>query len=156
MAIAQDIIDEMRNILDNNISDPNSRRSGNWIYTDFPRFSSTKPRIGIVEIDSTYDPLAIGTATPLQRPLIQVTVMCEIGNKFDVDDDGEAEKTERVLDYLASRVEEVISNNQQTIRNNVGTAVRNVIIQNRTPVTEDEDNVKMVNIEFEAILQRDI
>ena len=148
----QDLVIEVRDVLDENIDDPISRRAAdgkNWVYDDFPNLNATMPRIGIAAVDVTYSSLALGTPKRVKNALIQVSVFVDQSdNKFDVDGDGSNETEEQVLQYLATRVEDEIVANQSFFRHDVG--VRYILPTSSTRTVNQDENVLQKNITLEV------
>lgn len=151
----QDLIIELRDVLDENLNDPIEERAldgKNWIYEDFPRLDSTLPRIGIGVVDVEYTSLALGTPKRVKNATLQVAILVDSRrNKFDVDGDGETEVEEQVLNYIAQRVEEEIVNNQPYFRNDVG--VRYMLPINSFTTRNEDENVIQRNIDIEVEFQ---
>lgn len=149
---SQEIRTAIRDVLDENIEDPITERDldgKNWIYTDFPRLDATMPRIGMDLVDTNYDSLALGTAKRVKTDIVQVTIMVHNSkNKFDIDGDGETETEEELLMHLANRVEEVIVNNQKSLRDDL--CVRYMLPVNSNSLRRDESNIIQKNIDFEV------
>ena len=121
----QEVVDYIvENVLRPNMTDINDKRASrkgsgyNWIYSDLPRATNDMPRIG-VEFDSGGAvPEAIGSLNVRQRPVIQVQVKMTQGNKYDIDNDGNKEKTEDCIDYLEDRVIKLIKAHHDDIVDN--------------------------------------
>lgn len=152
MTTVHDIVIELRDQLDANIDDPISERASqgkNWIYEDFPRLDSTLPRIGFAIVDVQYTSNAVGTAKRVKNAVIQVSILVnEEGNKFDIDDDGNVEIEEEVVQRLGKQVEDVIVDNQDTIRDNLD--ARYVLPQSSVTIRPNGENVIQKNIDIEA------
>lgn len=150
MTRARDIIVELRDTLDANLTDPHGRQ-GNWIFDGDLRYDATLPRIGIIEIDTTNSPLSIGTARQVEQVRIQITVLVdEQDNKFDVDNDGNVEHEADVADYLANQIETIITNDttQDTMRSNTGAWY--ILPASKTTTRPDGENVIQKNVDVLA------
>lgn len=149
---SQQVRKAIRNVLDDNIDDPITKREldgKNWIYTDFPRLDATMPRIGMDLVDTSYSSLAVGTPVRVKNDVVQVTIMVhEDKNSFDIDGDGETESEEKLLMHLANRVEEVIVDNQKFLRDEYD--LRYVLPLDSTTTRRDDSKIIQKNIDFEV------
>ncbi len=152
MTSLRDVRVELRDLFRANIDDPIAARANDgkeWIYEDYPRMDAQKPRIGLSDVLLEYSSLSIGTAKRVKNGAVQVTVMLdEDGSKFDVDDDGTIENEEQVLNYFIERVEDVIIENQTTLRDNLH--ARYVLPQDTNVIRPDGESILKADITVEA------
>lgn len=145
-----DIREFIRDLLDDNISDPITQREldgKNWIYTDFPRKDSTFPRIAVVLTDKSFENLSLGSAAQLKTVNVQISVIVDASsNKFDIDGDGNAEHEEEVLGYLTQRVEDVLIEYQSMFRDR---CARYALPVNTTRTRDNDANTIQQNITVE-------
>lgn len=152
MTDIHDVAVTIRDYLDDNISDPISDRANqgkNWIYTDFPRLDSTLPRIGMAVVDNRYSPAWLGSSKRVKNQTLQISIVVkEEGNKFDINDDGEVEIEEKVVQYIGSEVERVLEENQDSIREDL--CIRYALPVNSTTFRPEGENVIQKNIDVEV------
>lgn len=146
-AIPKDVIDEIRSTLDSNITDPNPDRSSdqNWIYTIPINYDiAMYPRIHIHDVSSTHQGLSVGSTERWMENRIQISVFMGVGsgNKMDVDDDGELENPNKVLDSIVNDVITQINDNQSIWRG-LGTEnnVYSVLTQEEQRRQDDKNSV---------------
>jgi len=114
------LADEIQTHLDSNIDDPASQRNQGdrqWISVEPLQFDIPKyPYIKIIALDEQHDGRGIGQNERDVEATIRIRIFNHITNKFDIDDDNERERSDRVLGYLKSRVVEEINNSQSVWR----------------------------------------
>lgn len=149
-----DIREFVRDLLDEEISDPITERSldgKNWVYTDFPRKDANFPRIAVLLTDKNFETLSIGGAEQLKTASIQVSVLVDSSsNKFDVDGDGRAEHEEEVLSFLTQRAEDVLISNQDRFRDR---CARYALPVTTTRTRDTDSNTIQSNITVEVPYQ---
>lgn len=152
MTSLRDVRVELRDVLRDNLTDPITARADDgkeWIYEDYPRMDAQKPRIGLSDVLLEYSSLSIGTAKRVKNGAVQITVMLdEDSSKFDVDGDGNVENEEQVLNYFVERIEDVIIDNQDTLRDSLD--ARYVLPQDTTVLRPDGENILKADITVEA------
>ncbi len=150
MKIIQQVANQIRQLLLDNLIDPNRRRverGNNWIFTDFPRADATMPRIGIIFVDGSMERLAIGSPNQLQRGRLQVSIFLNKKGQYYIND--ELEKSEYVLDYLANEIIKLVYNNQSSLRD------ENVL--HVLPINEsftEKDGIIQRNLDLEILIMR--
>lgn len=152
-----DVINEIRDQLLNNIRDPNSnRRSDNlpWVYTHQPN-SSTLPTVQIKEVDTNYNTLSIGNLTQFESSRIQITVRVRTNSEYDYNTDDELETASDGLDWLLSKIVDVILDNHSTILNNVGENLKSVLPDLESDVIDvpNSDAIEK-SVDFVALIQK--
>ena len=108
----------IRDFLRNNISDPLSRDTGEWIYDDIPRSDLAKnhfPRIGVVAVRSDKQASAIGTPKRYEIASVDIIIKTAFSQKIDIDG---IKKDYEIVSYLANEIDEAIKNNQAHFRTN--------------------------------------
>lgn len=84
----------LTNFLRSKLTDPNSSRSGHWIFPDFPRVNdlgdTSFPRIGITLLSETSDSLGIFDNNQYETINIQIDVVTKKNLKFSVTTTDEA------------------------------------------------------------------
>lgn len=157
MARTQQVINEIRDLLHENLTDPNSERRNDdlpWVYTHQPN-TSQLPTIQISEIDGNYDTLSIGNFTQFERSRIQVTVRVRTNNEYDYDTDYELETASDGLDYLVKEIVDTILDNHQTLEDNIGESLKSVLPDIESDIISiDGSNAIQKSIDFEVIIQR--
>jgi len=82
------------NFLRANLSDPNSSRSGQWIYPDFPRVESlgdaSFPRIGITILSESSNMMGIYDDNQYEKLIVQIDIVAKKGNGHSVTTTDEA------------------------------------------------------------------
>lgn len=154
MTRPQDILDTVETVLNNNISDPNTRRSGPWIHQDFPRLDATMPRIGIIKIGGVMENRGIGSNQRTQILTIQCSILNKKGSNgaWDVEGDSTLERGEDVLDWIADQCVQAIQSNQSSFKT-AGADCIYAVNEVRTPPPENSDVVQH-NVDFEARIPR--
>jgi len=154
MTSSQDIQDKTRSLLRSNLDDPNTRRSErgkNWIFTDYPRFDTTKPRIGIVHVSGQMDGRDINSNDREQRLRIDCVIFTDTNNAYDIDGDGEDEKASAQASYIADKIIDIVKNNQDEYRALDG--VDHVVSVNESTNPRNDD-LHQRNVELRAKLAR--
>ena len=108
------VIEKLKEVIGDQIDDPNPARSDVDKFVQIKPLEyeiSTYPYIVIEEIDSVHTGFALVTQRQVDTT-IQVTVRNHVDGEFDIDNDGELEKSTEVLSWLSERIAEVINQNQ--------------------------------------------
>lgn len=113
MTIARQEADRILvNFLRNNLTDPNSSRSGEWIYPDFPRVKdlgdNSFPRVGVTILTENGTPLGIYDDHQDDTITFQIDVVAKKGHKLTVT------KTDEFTGTMAST-----SNSNRIVLNNI-------------------------------------
>jgi hypothetical protein len=154
----QQLLADIQEELDSQIEDPNPDRNGSpqWIYRIPINFDvADYPRIHLQQISSTHTGYSLGTGSREDNTVIQVSIVhsTQDGYKLDVDDDGEPENVNNVIDYLADRVIDVINNSQSTWREK-GDNVHYALTINENRVEAERNHIEQYIVEVEARLTR--
>jgi len=148
------VINELRSLLHDNLTDPNSdRRKDNqpWVFTHQPN-TSQLPTIQIKQVDSTYDTLSIGNLTQFNRSRIQISVRIRTQNEYDFDTDSELETASDGLDYLVTKVVDTIKNNHDSLISE--TEIKSVIPDIQSDVLElDQTDAIEKSVDFIVLIQ---
>lgn len=160
-ATPKDVIEEMQGILQQEINDPNPDRrssSGKFVFTIPINFDLAQyPRIHIQNISSTHSDLSVGSTERFQENRVQVSVFQGVsqGNEMDVDGDNETEPPNRIVDFIADRVVELINDNQSRFRS-LGSEgnVFSVLSIEENRVQDDRNQVVQHDIDFRVKLER--
>lgn len=115
MVYPHQIAKKVKEFLRANITDVNTERKAKgkeWIYSDFPRLDARMPRAGVFVVN---EPIQIAGLNGEMNMVcrIQITIVININQRFDINGDGENEHAEEVIDYLATQMAEAIKNNQE-------------------------------------------
>ncbi|MEA3432406.1 MAG: hypothetical protein U9R01_07040 [candidate division WOR-3 bacterium] len=119
---SQQVVDAITTLLRNNLTDMNTQRAidgKEWIHKDFPLLSARSPRIGVELLDEPAESGGIGTAQII-RCHVQITIVIKRKLKFDYDGDGVAEPTEDCIDYLKNAVWDLMQDNNEWFREQLG------------------------------------
>lgn len=152
-ATVLDVIEEIQDVLDSNISDPNPTRDSNtrWIYNLPVQFDISKyPRIHIHNVSNTQEGLSIGSTERWIENRIQVSIFHGTGqgNKIDIDNDGELERPTRIVDTLNKDVRTEINDNQSTWRAlGDGDNVFSVLTEEEQRLQDEQNQVLQHNID---------
>ncbi len=112
------IINEARELLHEELTDPNTRRRQKtkpWIYTHQPNTSSL-PTIQIHEVDAVYNNQSIGNYSYFEDSRIQFTVRVRTNSEYDYNADNELETASDGLDHLIHEIREKILSNQDRFK----------------------------------------
>jgi len=143
------VIEKLKEVIGDQINDPNPARDNVDKFVQIKPLEydiSTYPYIVIEEIDSVHTGFALGTQRQVDTT-IQVTVRNHVDGKFDIDNDGELEKSNEVLSWLSERTSEVINQNQSKWQN-TSDCVNYMITINETSINE-RNSVLQNNIDAE-------
>lgn len=153
-ARVRDVIEEIVATIDNNVSDPNTRRQSNgdsWVFDHFPKYgkSNALPRIGVHRVTSQFPAEGInqGVASRTESD-VQVSVFVRKGSRYDVDNDGSNEVAEDVLDYLQRRVKTSIENNHGNFTGLTG--VKHVLLQSSDTVRPSNESWMFAGLTYEV------
>lgn len=157
MVRPQDFMNELRDQILDNITDPNTDRRADgisWVFTHQPHIG-TLPTVEITEVSSNFDDRSIGTASQFERSRIQVTVEVRKNNEYDFDADNELETASDGLDYLLSEIVDHVVENHETILSNIGTDAHHLIPDTKGPV-DDRPNADAISqpVDFVAFMDR--
>ncbi len=152
----QDIINEVRTLLHDNINDPNTdRRSQDkpWVFTHQPNTSSL-PTIQIKNVDGDYSDLSIGNYHQFKTGRIQIDARVRTNNEYDFDADNELETASDGLDYLISQIADTIVNKQGTLQSNLGSKFKAVVPDIDSEIRNPTSNQLEKSIDFKAIIEK--
>lgn len=157
MVRTQEVINEIRSILHDNLTDPNSNRRQNqapWVFTHQPN-TSQLPTIQITQVDTNYESLSLGSTTQLERSRIQITIRLRPNNEYDFNTDDELETASDGIDYLISEIVSIVLDNQSTIRSNVGDNLLSLMpdLESEIIDVQGQDAIQK-SIDFVAMIQK--
>ena len=138
MAVTQDMVESLQNLLDEELTDYNSDRSGRWIYNVPVNFDiANYPRIHVRQVSSTHQAQSIGSTSRYVEGRIRINVFNGVSNgyRFDIDGDGELESVNAVIDELKEDIIDLINQNQERWRN-----VKDCHIYSMTTESEESFN----------------
>lgn len=119
MVNLQEATSIIRDFLRNNISDPLSRETGEWIYDDIPRADlamNSFPRIGVVAVRSDKQAAAIGTTKRKESGAVDIIIKSKQNQKITI---GETEyKDYEIVSHLGNLIDEAIKTNYSHWRDN--------------------------------------
>ena len=118
MTTLYDVKTKIKEIIENNITDLNTYRrrdSKSWVHTDFPRFDSQKPRIGIINVNAPAESLAVNTTKRRQSPNLQLSFLVDSNNTFVNPDTNKYMNADETLEYLSEKVIDLINANTDII-----------------------------------------
>jgi len=147
-----EVREEVKDLLQEKLRDPNkSRRNDDldFVFTETPDQRNRYPQILVQLADSTKEGLSIGKPDRFERQRIQVSVMVNHKNEFDIDGDNENESAGYTRDWLAQEIDSVIIQNQSRFRD-LGEDIYSVLPESHNPVSPE--GVKRVNLDY--ILRR--
>lgn len=149
-------INEIRTLLHDNLTDPNTdRRSDNkpWVFTHQPN-TSTLPTIQIKNVDGDYSNLSIGNYHQFKDGRIQIDVRLRPNNEYDFDADHELQTASDGLDYLIDRITEVIINNQDTLQSNLGSKFKLAVPDLESDIRTPSSNQIEKSIDFIIVTEK--
>lgn len=154
----QAVVDDLREVLENNIRDPNPERgsSDRFVYTIPINFDiSSYPRIHMQITDTVQNGFSLGGTERTTDTNIQISVFhgTSRGNKMDVDGDGEKERVNTVSSFITQRVIELVNDNQTRWRG-LGSNVHYLKTVNENTVQNQENSVLQRIIDAELRLVR--
>jgi hypothetical protein len=152
------VINEIRDHLQNNIDDPNPSRSSDtdWVYTIPINYDiADYPRIHIQRTSSPQTGFSLGESCRRLDQFIDITIFHGTGRgqKMDIDDDGETEPVNDVVDFLAERVVEEINSNQDKWKDG-NTNVQSVKTTNENLLQDTGNSVVQYTVEAEIRIVR--
>lgn len=141
----QTVINELRQFLENNITDPNPDRPGSdkWVYTIPINYDiANYPRIHIQNVSGTHNGYSIGSTTRQVDTLVQISIFHGTGpgNKMDIDGDDELEPVNEIVDFLAEKVIDLINGNQSKWQAE-GDNIHYFITQDENLVQDEKNSV---------------
>jgi len=119
---SQQVVDAITTLLRNNLTDINAQRATEgkeWIHKDFPQLNARSPRIGVELVDEPADSGGLGTSKVI-RCHVQITIVIKRKLKFDYNNDGVAEPTEDCIDYLKEQAWDLIQDNNEWFKTQLG------------------------------------
>ena len=140
----QTIINEIRTHLQENIEDVNPERTGstNWVYTIPINFDVAQyPRIHIEQFSETDSSESLNSTKRKIDTLVQVTVFNHVDGTFDIDGDGERERSNHVLSWLVDRVRTEVNDNQTKWRELEDCSVYHVLSTGSEPHNSGRNDV---------------
>jgi len=155
VATTQKIINSVQELLEQELEDPNKERSGssNWIYKIPINFGPAQyPRIHIRQGNNSHNSLSIGSTQRFMESRIRINVFNSVNGKFDVDDDGEKERSQYVLDYYKEKIIDLINDNQNRWRNVEDCHVWSVLTVSDEPFNTSKNSV--VAHRVDAVIRR--
>lgn len=118
MTSLYDIRTKIKEIIQNNVTDLNisRRRDGrDWVHTDFPRFDSEKPRIGIVTVSAPSPALAVNTTQRRQEADFQISILVDTNNKFINPDTNRYMNADETLEWFSEKLFPLLNANSDII-----------------------------------------
>lgn len=107
MTTPYDIKTKVKEIIQANLTDLNQsrkREGRDWVHTDFPRFDSEKPRIGIIKVAGPAPALAVNTTQRRQMAEFQISVLVDSNNKFPNPDDNTYMNADETLSWFSENL----------------------------------------------------
>ncbi len=159
MVRTQEVINEIRSILHDNLTDPNSNRRQNqapWVFIHQPN-TSQLPTIQIKDIDDNYNTLSIGNYTQFKQARIQFSVRVRTNNEYDYDTDSELETASDGLNYLISQIVDTLltDTNQDQIQANTDSGFKGALPDIESEIIDiPESNAIQKSIDFIITIQR--
>ncbi len=154
----QAVIDNAREYLQTEITDPNSDRNGStrFVYTIPINFDLADfPRIHVQRLSGTHAGFSLGTANRQVNELVQFSIFhsTQDGYNLDIDGDGELESAEQVVDFLSERIVDLINESQSRWRG-LGDNVQYFITQNENRIQDSQNHVIHYSIDAELRITR--
>jgi hypothetical protein len=154
----QAVIDNAREYLQTEITDPNSDRNGStrFVYTIPINFDLADfPRIHVQRLSGAHAGFSLGTANRQVNELVQFSIFhsTQDGYNLDIDGDGELESAEQVVDFLSERIVDLINESQSRWRG-LGDNVQYFITQNENRIQDSQNHVIHYSIDAELRLTR--
>jgi len=118
MSKAVEVREKLAEVLQSNLTDPNTERKnrdGDFVFTDLPDTHNTFPRLIVQLVDGQKTPYSLGSNDYKHQRRIQVTIQVGKENKFDIDGDNELETAGYTKHWLGEEVDSIVQNNQDTI-----------------------------------------
>lgn len=154
----QTVVDDVREYLQDQISDPNKDRRGNqkFVYKIPINFDLADfPRIHVQRLSASQTGFSLGTGSRQADELIQISIFhsTQDGYKLDIDGDDELETQEQVVDFLSQRVIDLVNESQDRWQG-LGNNVQYLITQNENRVQDTENHVIHYSIDAELRIRR--
>lgn len=137
-----EVVEELRDLLQEQITDPNKTRRDNgkdFVFVEEPKTNNRYPMITIYQLDSQKNPLSVGSTDRLQQVRIQVSVHVGKKNEFDVDGDDEPEDSTFVKNYLAEECDIVVQDNQDRFQS-LGEDIYSLLPDSGNPISPSGTN----------------
>lgn len=153
---ANNISNEIRKLIHDNITDPNVSRRRNqnpFVYTHQPN-TSQLPTIQIQEIDSTYNTLSIGNYTQFKRVRLQLDFRVRVNAEYDYDSDGELQTASDGLNYLISEVVDLILSKEEYLKDQLGEDFKGILPDLESNIRNLETDAIEKSIDMVAIIQK--
>lgn len=155
MVRTHEIKNELRSLLHDKLTDPNSkRRSRNkpWVFTHQPK-AADMPVIEIKSVDAPFDKLSVGNHDFLKRNRIQVDVRLRVNGEYDFDADSELETASDGVDYLLSQIVSTVKNNHSTLEDNLDANFHSIRPNFESDVLNLGKGAIQKSIDFECLTQ---
>lgn len=144
MAVTHDVIESLQNLLNEELTDYNSSRDNRWIYNIPIKFDvADYPRIHVRQVSSTHNAQSIGTTNRFVEGRIRINIFNGVSNgyRFDIDNDGELEPVNAVVDELKEDIIDLINNNQQRWQNVKDCHIYSVITESDEEFNPNREDV---------------
>jgi len=144
-ATSQDLIEQLKETITDNLDDPNPDRNvgRDWVQTTPVNYQiDTNPRIHIHKNPSDHEALSIGRTEREKLQGIQINFFHSTGEGYnlDIDDDGELEQPYKVLDYLVNEIETIVNSNQD-VWCNLGDNIWSVVTVTDRPLETEKNSM---------------
>jgi len=104
----------LKELLQDNLQDPNPNRTGNWVFTEKPKTTNRYPYIIISLLDAQKTGFSIGQTDREHRQRIQASVRVKQKNEYEIE--GETRGAGYVKWWIAERMDEIVQDNQSKFR----------------------------------------
>lgn len=134
---------ELKDLLSEQITDPNQKRRTNnqqFVFSEKPNTNSKYPYILVSLQEPQKQNLSIGKTDQFHRHRIQVAVRVNKKNEFDIDDGTDKTRSAGYTrNWLAERIDEIIQNNQSRFRD-LGDDIYSILPDSGNPQTSGNTN----------------
>lgn len=112
-----DVIEKVKDLIQDNITDVNSSRrakEGKWVHTDWPRLDAQSPRVAVFLVSAPSEGVGIGYHERRQTMRFQVSVFVRgINNYQHPDEPDKLCNAEKIANWLCNEIVELINGNNE-------------------------------------------